>query len=88
MRMMFHKFSDEEASRLNRGVRGRLVEHCKYLVRESKIKGYDASIIFENTKELPYDALAEERYHDPTVDLTDMKGEPSGEKIEDTTNAQ
>lgn len=72
MRMMFHKFSDEEASRLNRGVRGRLVEHCKYLIRESKLKGYDAKEIFESTKELAYDALAEERYHDPTVDLRDM----------------
>ena len=52
---MFESFADSESSRLNRGVRGRLVEHCKFLVREKKIKGYDAHAIFEATKELPYE---------------------------------
>ena len=52
---MFHGFSDSEQSRLNRGVRGRLVEHCKYLIRSNNLKGFDANSIFESTRELAYE---------------------------------
>ena len=33
LRLMFYQFDQEEKCRLNRGVRGRLIEHCKYLIR-------------------------------------------------------
>ena len=46
LRLMFYKFDHVEECRLNRGVRGRLIEHCKYLIRERKLKGYDAHEIF------------------------------------------
>ena len=46
LRLMFYKFDQVDQSRLNRGVRGRLIEHCKYLVREKKLKGYDANEIY------------------------------------------
>mmetsp|Transcript_37884 Transcript_37884/g.49770 ORF Transcript_37884/g.49770 Transcript_37884/m.49770 type:complete len:84 (-) Transcript_37884:163-414(-) len=65
---MFYKFDDVEECRLNRGVRGRLIEHCKFLVREKKIKGYDANEIYENTRELPYEDPTA-NYYDPTIDM-------------------
>jgi hypothetical protein len=34
LRLMFEKFDDEENSRLNKGVRGRLIEHCRFLIKE------------------------------------------------------
>ena len=46
LRLMFYKFDQVDHSRLNRGVRGRLIEYCKYLVREKKLKGYDANEIY------------------------------------------
>ena len=57
---MFYKFSESESSRLNRGVRGRLVDHCKYLIRSGRLQGFDAYSIYEQTKELPY----HETYHE------------------------
>ena len=47
---MFYKFDHEEESRLNRGVRGRLIDHCMYLARENKLKGFDANEIYEHTR--------------------------------------
>lgn len=35
-------------------MRGRLIDHCIYLIRESKLKGFEANEIYENTKELTY----------------------------------
>ena len=55
MRLMFINFDDVEKTRLNRGVRGRLIEHCKFLIKERKLKGYDASYIYENTLRLEYE---------------------------------
>ena len=50
LRLMFYKFDHEEESRLNRGVRGRLIDHCMYLARENKLKGFDANEIYEHTR--------------------------------------
>ena len=50
LRLMFYKFDHEDESRLNRGVRGRLINHCKFLMREKKLKGFDAQAIYENTR--------------------------------------
>ena len=55
LRKMFYKFDHVEECRLNRGVRGRLIEHCKYLLREKKLKGFDANGIYEHTKGMPYE---------------------------------
>ena len=52
---MFYKFDHVEECRLNRGVRGRLIEHCKFLIREKKLKGFDANEIYEQTKGLEDD---------------------------------
>jgi NAD-dependent DNA ligase len=49
---MFYKFDEEDNSRLNRGVRGRLMDKVKYLMKEEKIDGYDVNFIYENTKKL------------------------------------
>ena len=57
LKLMFYKFDDEKNTRLNKGVRGRLIEHCKYLLREKQLKGYDANEIYENTSSLPYEGV-------------------------------
>ena len=53
--------------RLNRGVQGRLIEHCKYLMRENLLKGFDANAIYQYTKNLRYEKPT---YHNSTVDLS------------------
>ena len=77
---MFYKFGDFENSRLNRGVRGRLLEHCKFLMRERKLKLYDAEIIFENTRELPFEE-DNATYYNATID---MKSSSDSEQEGDT----
>ena len=70
---MFYKFDNEDESRLNRGVRGRLINHCKFLMREKKLKGFDAQSIYENTKQMTYDNTEKERQNEAyTVDLRDQ----------------
>jgi hypothetical protein len=49
---MFFKFDQEEQSRLNTGVRGRLMDRVSELIKEDKIKGYDLNEIYNNTKNL------------------------------------
>lgn len=71
---MFYKFDDLEQCRLNRGVRGRLIEHCKYLLREKKLKGYEANEIYENTKTMPFES-DQAQYNDSTVDMRDDQTE-------------
>ena len=39
----------ELSTRLNRGVRGRLTAHALFLIRERKIRGSEANIIYKNT---------------------------------------
>ncbi len=63
---MFFKFDEEEQTRLNKGVRNRLIEHCKYLVREKLIKGYDAHNIYMHTAKLKYE---KPDHHDYVIDL-------------------
>lgn len=46
---MFHRFNEEESSRLNLGVRGRLMDRVLDLIKEQKIKGCDVNGIYENT---------------------------------------
>ena len=67
LRQMFYEFDHVEECRLNRGVRGRLIDHCKYLMRENRLKGFDANAIYEHTKGLPYEAP---RRRDSIVDLS------------------
>ena len=61
---MFIGFDQPEV-RLNKGVRGRLIDHCNYLIKESALKGFDAQFIYANTKKLEYEA---HDYHDYVVD--------------------
>jgi hypothetical protein len=49
---MFYKFDDEDETRLNAGVRGRLMDRVKELLKEDKIKGYDVHEIYQNTKNM------------------------------------
>ena len=76
---MFFKFDDEDATRLNRGVRGRLVEHCKFLLREKRLKGYDAHDIYQNTKELTFE---QSRVDDSVVDMRESSSESEQEGAE------
>lgn len=66
--MMFFKFDDVDQMRLNRGVRGRLIDHCEYLIRENKLSGYDANQIFEHTQRLEYEPP---RVNSSTIDMSD-----------------
>lgn len=43
---MFHQFDLEDESRLNTGVRGRLMDRTSDLMKEGKIKGYDVNEIY------------------------------------------
>ena len=85
LRLMFHKFDDLENGKLNRGVRGRLIEHCKFLVRDKKLKGYDASDIYENTKALPFEM---ESYYDSTVDMREGNASSSNVEFSDDSDAE
>lgn len=40
--LMFYKFDEIDSNRLNKGVRGRLIDHCRYLMRENKMSPHDA----------------------------------------------
>ena len=51
---------------MNRGVRGRLIDHCKYLVRKNQIKGFEANEIYENTKNLVFE---ETKRYDSTIEM-------------------
>ncbi len=53
LRLMFYKFDDPKNMRLNEGVRGRLIDRVKDLIKEDKIDPYDVNEIYLNTKELP-----------------------------------
>lgn len=46
LRLMFFKFDDEEHTRLNTGVRGRLMDRVMDLIKEGKIKGFDVHEIY------------------------------------------
>ena len=74
LRLMFYRFDDIEATRLNRGVRGRLIEHCKYLMQAKKLKGFDAKFIYDNTLQLPFEERKTNAY-DPVIDMRDSKDE-------------
>lgn len=43
---MFLNFDQEDKSRLNIGVRGRLMDRVLELMKEKKIKGYDVNVIY------------------------------------------
>lgn len=49
---MFYKFDDEDETRLNAGVRGRLMDRVQQLMKEGKIKGYDVNEIYKHTMNL------------------------------------
>ena len=49
---MFTKFDNEHETRLNKGVRGRLMDRVTELIKEKKIDGYDVNYIYENTTKL------------------------------------
>ena len=55
IRMMFYKFDEVESTRLNRGVRGRLIDHFRYLLNEEKISGFDANEVYTHTKRLEWE---------------------------------
>jgi len=56
---MFTNFDDVEKSRpgqnprLNKGVRGRLMDRLLELMDQKKMKGFDVNYIYEQTKNLP-----------------------------------
>ena len=50
---MFYKYDEAESTRLNVGVRGRLMDRVLELMKEDAIKGFDVHEIYENTKKLP-----------------------------------
>lgn len=52
LRYMFYKFDEEDESRLNTGVRGRLMDRVTELVKAGKIKGYDLNEIYKNTRNM------------------------------------
>ena len=47
LRLMFYKFEEEDKSRLNLGVRGRLMDRVIDLIKEKNIKGYDLNEIYQ-----------------------------------------
>ncbi len=49
---MFHKFDLEDDTRLNIGVRGRLMDRVTDLMKEDKIKGFDVHHIYMQTKNM------------------------------------
>jgi hypothetical protein len=50
---MFYKYDEVESTRLNVGVRGRLMDRALEMMKEDAIKGYDVHEIYLNTKKLP-----------------------------------
>jgi len=56
LRHMFIRFDELEKSRLNRGVRGRLVDRVKDLMDKKQMKGYDVQYIYEQTADLKHEA--------------------------------
>ena len=52
LRLMFYQFDKEEESRINTGVRGRLMDRTLELVKSGELKGFDANEIYQNTREL------------------------------------
>jgi hypothetical protein len=50
---MFYKYDEVESTRLNVGVRGRLMDRALEMMKEDAIKGYDVHEIYQNTKKLP-----------------------------------
>ena len=49
---MFVNFDQVENCRLNKGSRGRLIDHAKKLMDKKELKGYDARYIWEQTRNL------------------------------------
>ena len=43
---MFYAFDQEDKTRLNTGVRGRLMDRVTELMKEENIKGYDINEIY------------------------------------------
>ena len=46
LRLMFYAFDQEDKTRLNTGVRGRLMDRVTELMKEENIKGYDINEIY------------------------------------------
>jgi hypothetical protein len=63
-RYMFHKFDDIDQTRLNVGVRGRLMDRVLDLMKEGKIKGFDLHAIYQASRNLP--ASGERKLNDFT----------------------
>jgi uncharacterized protein (UPF0335 family) len=61
---MFINFADEEKSRLNKGVRGRLVDHVKTLMDKRKMKGFDVKYIYDQTMEMKNEDEDDKRAHE------------------------
>ena len=62
--------------RLNKGVRGRLIDHCNYLIKQQALKGRDAKFIYDNTKKLEYE---KPDYQDYVIDISGRK--PTDDKF-------
>jgi|LauGreDrversion4_2_1035121.scaffolds.fasta_scaffold40014_3 hypothetical protein len=80
LRLMFYKFDHADETRLNRGVRGRLIEHLRYLIRENQLKGYDAYNIYLHTQRLAYEPT---QRHDYVIDMTGEEKEHKEYKYHD-----
>lgn len=52
LRYMFTKFDEEDDTRLNEGVRGRLMDRVTELMKAEKIKGYDVNEIYRQTRNM------------------------------------
>ena len=61
---MFINFADEENSRLNKGVRGRLVDHVKTLMDKRLMKGFDVKYIYDQTMEMKNEDEDDKRAHE------------------------
>jgi len=61
---MFINFADEENSRLNKGVRGRLVDHVKTLMDKRLMKGFDVKYIYDQTMEMKNEDENDKRAHE------------------------
>lgn len=64
LRHMFINFGNEEASRLNRGVRGRLIDQVKFLMDRKLMKGFDVNYIYDQTRDLKNDNENDNRPHE------------------------
>jgi hypothetical protein len=79
---MFYKFDEIDKNRLNRGVRGRLIDHCRYLLQENKMEGFEAFQIYENTQRLEY---VNPNFYSSVIDMTD-EGDKNGGGVKLKTN--